>query len=320
MSLDKGLNTGPNTGLKRKSTIALRVVGLGVLVVGLAAAQMYRKRVNTATEVASIDYVLAEEQPPAGNRVRITRSEEEVAIKSNSMPPHLVGLSDAERTPRGIQVRRVAVSVPARPEMEEAPTPMQVGWRFGVSVHGIMFDPLTPQYWKDQPDNGWNYNALSGAVELGIDTNLAHTSREGVYHYHGIPYGLMTLLGYSEKAHSPLIGYAADGFPIYAVTGRVDGEVVQMTPSYRLKSGTRPGGRDAPGGGYDGTFHADYEYVEGLGNLDVCNGAFTVSVEYPQGTYAYFLTSDYPVIPTCWRGTPDASFMRHEQETAASHG
>ncbi|WP_367646648.1 YHYH protein [Ruegeria arenilitoris] len=34
----------------------------------------------------------------------------------------------------------------------------------------------------------------------------------------------------------------------------------------------------------------------------------TVSAAFPSGTYAYFLTDDYPVVPRCFAGTPDPSF------------
>lgn len=71
----------------------------------------------------------------------------------------------------------------------------------------------------------------------------------------------------------------------------------------------RPGGNE-PGGYYDGTFLADYEYIEGAGTLDECNGRMTVSPEFPDGTYAYFLTSDFPNIPRCFKGTPSQDFAK----------
>ena len=79
-----------------------------------------------------------------------------------------------------------------------------------------------------------------------------------------------------------------------------------MKSSWRLKAGNRPD--DGPGGRYDGTFSADYEYVEDLGDLDECNGRFGVTPEYPDGTYYYVITEDFPVIPRCFKGRPDKSF------------
>ena len=109
--------------------------------------------------------------------------------------------------------------------------------------------------------------------------------------------------------HSPQLGWAADGFPIYAMYGYSDAvdpksPIVELTSSYRLKSGTRPDGEEGPGGNYDGAFTRDYEYVAGSGTLDECNGRTCVTPEFPDGTYAYFLTNDWPVIPRNFRGTP----------------
>ena len=44
------------------------------------------------------------------------------------------------------------------------------------------------------------YEALSGAVPLGIDANNAHVQPTGAYHYHGVPTGLLRDLGASPRA------------------------------------------------------------------------------------------------------------------------
>ena len=53
-------------------------------------------------------------------------------------------------------------------------------------------------------------------------------------------------------------------------------------------------GQEGPDIGPDfplGTFAEDYEYLKGAGTLDEYNGRFARTPEYPEGTYAYFLTS-----------------------------
>lgn len=111
-----------------------------------------------------------------------------------------------------------------------------------------------------------------------------------------------------------LVGYAADGFPVYykyAYTNATDvnSAVIAMTSSYRLKSGKRPGdGVTAPCGSYDGVYSNDYEFVSGLGTLDQANGREGVTPEYPSGTYYYLITDDFPNIPRYFRGTPAAEF------------
>jgi hypothetical protein len=152
----------------------------------------------------------------------------------------------------------------------------------------------------------WNYEALGGSVLLGLDANHGHVQPNGSYHYHGLPTGLLKKLGVNANEHSPLVGYAMDGYPVYALYGYKNPKdpksgIKKMSSSFRLKKGDRP---NPPGGKYDGAFSKDYEYVKGLGDLDMCNGRFTVTDEFPKGTYAYFLTEDWPVIPRYFKAEP----------------
>jgi hypothetical protein len=68
--------------------------------------------------------------------------------------------------------------------------------------------------------------------------------------------------------------------------------------------GARPTTAGSPGGSYNGTFRDDFEYIEGLGDLDACNG-MTIN-----GVYGYYITDDYPYILGCFSGTPDPSFNK----------
>lgn len=144
-----------------------------------------------------------------------------------------------------------------------------------------------------QSEDDWNIEAKQTTLNLGLDQNNAHVQPTGLYHYHGVPEGL---LKGEDIEH---IGWAADGFPMY--------HSHDVTTSYRLKSGTRPNG---PLGTYDGTYTQDYEYVKDSGDLDECNGMNIVSKEFPEGSYAYFLTDEFPFIPRCLFGTPDQSFEK----------
>ena len=115
----------------------------------------------------------------------------------------------------------------------------------------------------------------------------------------------MAMFADDDSAPSPVIGFAADGFPIYGPYARIDGHVRKVTSSYQLKNGTRSAsGGVNPGGTYDGTFVDDYEYVAGSGDLDECNGMVIDNV------YSYFVTDGYPWVMGCFRGTPDTSFSK----------
>ena len=100
--------------------------------------------------------------------------------------------------------------------------------------------------------------------------------------------------------HSPILGYAYDGNPIYGPYGYVDplnaaNGVDRMTSSYVLKTSRLNGPSDALG-----TYIEDYEYKHRTGTLDENNGRYCITPEYPNGVYAYFITidsSNNPVFP-----------------------
>ncbi len=95
--------------------------------------------------------------------------------------------------------------------------------------------------------------------------------------------------------HSPLIGWAYDGNPIYGpygYSGIEGGRVAQMTSGYEINSTVtqRPPLSLYP----QGFFIEDYIFT-GSGDLDKHNGRFCVTPHYPKGTYAYFATFNSPL-------------------------
>ena len=70
--------------------------------------------------------------------------------------------------------------------------------------------------------------------------------------------------------------------------------------------------RDAggPPGRPDGTYSRDYEFAAGSGDLDECNGRTGRTEAFPGGTYYYVVTAQFPFVPRCFAGTPDASFVK----------
>lgn len=98
----------------------------------------------------------------------------------------------------------------------------------------------------------------------------------------------------TTNAHSPIIGWAYDGNPIYGpygFSGPSGGAIRILKSGYSLKSNNtlsqenRPSLSQYPAG----SFIEDYEYT-GTGDLDEYNGRFCVTPEFPNGVYAYFST------------------------------
>jgi hypothetical protein len=233
-------------------------------------------------------------------------------IESNGIPNHSTGQFPNQGNPNSIRAQSYKRRVPVVPRPGHGE---HRGYEFGVAINGVMFDPGTAELWNN--DRRWHYEALSGVMvshgSLGMDQNLAHVQPNGAYHYHGLPMGLLNKLDY--RNHVVLVGWAADGYPIYGPYGYTDpldsrSRIKELKSSYRLKSGTRPSGGDGPGGAYDGSFAQDYEYVAGLGDLDEYNGRTGVTVEFPKGTFYYVLTSSWPFVPRMFRGDPDESFAK----------
>lgn len=231
-------------------------------------------------------------------------------IRANGLPDHPTGQFPGRGNPNRIRPQNYVFRVPVKPTA--ATQPAKLGLQaIGVAVNGVVFDPGANEWWNDDRSTGWQYEALGGGPDLGLDASHAHVQPTGAYHYHGIPVALLNRLSGGKPAVL-MLGWAADGFPIYGPWGASDpkdakSEVRVLASSYRIKTGERAGG---PGGRYDGKFVQDYEYVAGAGDLDECNGRFAATPEYPAGIYHYVLTSEYPFIPRMLKGTADASFAR----------
>ena len=194
---------------------------------------------------------------------------------------------------------------------------------FGVALNGVYLSPApgTPFIYvnKNTGEFNWDWvyeptnNQGDGMDQVKLDCATAHTNANG-YHYHGEMFeylenempGITSLNSIDELFQ---VGWASDGFPIlYKFGPDSDGTIRELQPSFKLKSGERPGdGIEAPCGPYTGKYTVDYEYEPGFGDLDECNGiASEVSLETALGVetfgYFYVVTSSFPEIGRCLVG------------------
>jgi hypothetical protein len=216
-----------------------------------------------------------------------------------------------------VATQNISLSIPRNPEPASATTELSLLGYNAVMLNGVVLDQVANGCFKPDDagadENGnvangcglwvdWRLDPL-GKVTFGTDSHNAHVQPGGVYHYHGNP---MALFDPQETDQgSPVIGFAADGFPIYGphFIDPASGNMLEATSGYTLKTGDRPTGDASPGGSYDGTYIQDYEFTD-AGTLDECNG-MTVD-----GQYGYYVTSSYPHVMGCFTGTPSLSFFK----------
>jgi hypothetical protein len=216
------------------------------------------------------------------------------------------------------------------------------GGNIGIFINGVaLFDYRDGVAWNAQtnalcggPGNPpcpggpnanmpWNRDAVP-AEKLGFDCSKGHPAM-GNYHHHQNPsafkldlqvisticdiYDADGLYAIDAAQHSPLIGFAYDGFPIYGAYGfkYTDGTggITRIQSGYQLRNisvrthwadGTDVTDGPAVSSTYPlGYFREDYEFVSHTGQgeyLDASNGRLCVTPEYPNGTYCYFATVD----------------------------
>lgn len=248
------------------------------------------------------------------------------------------------------------------------PTPTTAG-NIGVFINGVaLFDYRDGVSWKNSTnaeaggplggmgDNVWNRDAVPAEM-VGFDCAKGHPAM-GNYHHHQNPsafdldlnvlstvcslYNADGLYMVDSMQHSPLIGYAYDGFPIYGAYGYKNtngtGGIVRIKSSYHLRNitvrthyadGTDVTDGPAVSSNYPlGRYREDYEYIapSAPDSLDEHNGRFCVTPEYPNGTYAYFCTVNedwnsyypYAVGPTFY-GTKTGAKVTTISETVTTY-
>ena len=182
----------------------------------------------------------------------------------------------------------------------------------GVWVNGVsIYNPLDAKSYNN--DTTWFQNAFYWEHLLAetFDSCWGHPNQSHEYHTHQSPSCVYDQT--DSLNHSPIIGFAFDGFPIYGCYAYTNtngtGPIKRMTSSYRMRTmpdrTTLPNGTTLAPAFYGpsfatvplGGYQEDFEYVSGLGDLDDHNGRFCITPEYPSGIYAYFVTLDSTLTP-----------------------
>ena len=195
--------------------------------------------------------------------ISIVRDGDRRVLTSNLLPDHPTGeypiAPDSEpykydHNPNAIEEQDVLASFPALPEFADQPSCLSMG-PIGVMLSGASIFNSLDDAGKD---------AVAHEIQ---DSCQGHPMGTGVYHYHS----LSLCQEGNEKGddHSPLVGYALDGFGIYGHLGKA-GKVLTNE------------------------------------DLDACHG-HTHSIEWDgdeRTLYHYHATWEYPYTLGCFMGTP----------------
>ena len=259
-------------------------------------------------------------------------------IRTKGVPAYITG-PFLDGNPSITTNQNAIFKFPLNPTRNTGTPTNTTGGNIGVFINGVaLFDYRDGVSWRSSSnslcggpinppcmgDGVWNRDAVV-AEKAGFDCSKGHPAM-GNYHHHQNPsafkldlnvistvcnlYTADALYRIDSSVHSPLIGFAYDGYPIYGAYGYKNadgtGGITRMKSSYTLRNistrNTYANGNSVTAGppvsstyplGY---FREDYQYNTTSSAtpdyLDEHNGRFCVTPEYPNGIYCYFATVD----------------------------
>jgi hypothetical protein len=275
------------------------------------------------------------------NCQQVRYSTDWVYVNATGIPSYPVGIFSGDGNTNQAGNQNAIFKFPLNPTQNTGTPTATSGGNIGVFINGVaLFDFRDGVAWNNTtgaicggPGNppcpggmgatqAWNRDAIP-AEKLGFDCAKGHPAGTN-YHHHQSPsafkfdsttsnsfsnicnlYDSDGLYTINPTQHSPLIGYAYDGFPIYGAYAYTNtngtGSIARMKSSYQLKSQTTRTNGPAVGQTigtqtfFNGYFREDYEYITHPTDptyLDEHNGRFCITPEYPAGIYCYFATVD----------------------------
>ena len=277
----------------------------------------------------------------------------DVYINATGIPAYPTGIFSGDGNTNLAGNQNAIYKLPLNPTQNTGTFTATSGGNNGIFINGVsLFDYRDGVAYSATASNGicggppgnpactggmgatqaWNRDAIP-AERLGFDCAKGHPAGTN-YHHHQNPsafkydsttsntyssicslYDSEGLYAINPTVHSPLIGFAYDGFPIYGAYAYTNvngtGAIARMKSSYQLKNQTTRTNGPTVGQTigtqtfFNGYFKEDYEYVAHPSDptyLDEHNGRICVTPEYPAGIYCYFTTvnadnsSAYPYI------------------------
>lgn len=195
--------------------------------------------------------------------LKLRHDAEFLIMESQGYPNHPTAVFPNSGNPNSIKVQQFEFHLPLKPRKTREITRVPMG-PIGTAINGVVFfNPFEME----------GMNAVEGYHEVWLDSCCGHPQQSGVYHYHKYPSCVKSPFPDDGKQHSPIIGFAWDGFPVY---GPYEGSGVMAKD------------------------------LTGNQSLDVCNGH-----EDPVRGYHYHVTPGrFPYIIGGYAGTPEPANNR----------
>jgi hypothetical protein len=139
------------------------------------------------------------------DNVRLSHDDQCLIMQSQGYPNHPTAVYPNSGNPNSIQVQNFTFRLPLVPKLADQITRLPMG-PVGTAINGVVFF---------NPFEMGGMNAVEGYSEVWLDSCCGHPQQTGVYHYHKYPTCVRSPFKDDGKQHSPVIGFAFDGFPLY---------------------------------------------------------------------------------------------------------
>jgi hypothetical protein len=195
--------------------------------------------------------------------IRLQHDADFLIIESQGYPNHPTAIFPNAGNPNTIRVQNFRFRLPLEPRLSADISRLPMG-PIGMALNGVVFF---------NPFEQGGMNAVAGYSEVWLDSCCGHPQQTGVYHYHKYPVCVKSPFRDDGQQHSPIIGFAFDGFPVYGPWESAD-----------LQAKDLQGGQA----------------------LDVCNG----HSDSQRGYHYHVTPGRFPYVLGGYRGVVEASNIR----------
>jgi hypothetical protein len=157
------------------------------------------------TDVDLFSYHARDSNKDGIDNVKVRHDGRFLVVDSQGYPNHPTAVFPNSRNPNRIRVQDFHFRFPLEPRRAGTVTRVPMG-PIAMAINGVVFF---------NPFEAGGMNAIEGYSEVWLDSCCGHPQQEGVYHYHKFPSCVKTPFPDEGRGHSPVLGFAFDGFPVH---------------------------------------------------------------------------------------------------------